>query len=99
MEKSCKCCPINITTEEGEMTANASCLPSYADALKWYQETGKVWACHSNPAKACSGFLIRAKYYGINISVNESTKLITESTTLEEIYEERNTYDGEDDRW
>ncbi|MES2287298.1 MAG: hypothetical protein V4547_16520 [Bacteroidota bacterium] len=84
--KSCKGCPINITTEQGEKNSEY-CLPSYGDAVKWFQETGKVWACHANPKKACDGFLIRAKYYGIEIPIDEKTVLITEQTTLEQIYE------------
>jgi hypothetical protein len=86
--KSCKGCPINITTDEGERADSYGCLPCYGDALKWYNETGKVWACHANNTKPCSGFIIVAKKYGIDIKVDENTVLITEQTTLEEIYEQ-----------
>lgn len=84
--KSCHGCPINITTEEGDVISSYGCLPAYADAIKWYKETGKVWACHEKPETPCKGFLIRAKYYNEKVSVNKDTILITEETTLEEIY-------------
>ena len=83
---SCKSCPINITTEEGEYANSVGCLPSYGDAIKWYKETGKVWACHANNTMPCTGFLIIARDYNENIVIDENTVLITESTTLEEIY-------------
>lgn len=84
---SCKSCPINITTHEGEMADFYGCLPSYGDAMKWYQETGKVWACHSNNKIPCQGFLIRANEYGIDIIVTPETELITEDHTLDQIYQ------------
>lgn len=84
--KQCEGCPILIHTDYGEQVSSYGCLPCYADVLKWYQETGKIWACHENPEKPCTGFLKLAKSKGLKISVNKDTKLITESMDLEEIY-------------
>lgn len=84
--KSCKSCPINITTQEGEEADMYGCLPYYAKIMKWYEDTSKVWACHANNKKVCSGFIIRAKANGVKININENTKLITEDHTLEDIY-------------
>lgn len=84
-EPSCYGCPINVTSDKGDMNGNM-CLPSYGEAIKWYKDTGKVWACHMNPTKPCLGFLIVAKEQGKRVSVNKNTVLITESTSLEEIY-------------
>ncbi len=83
----CEGCPIDIHTEKGEEISNYGCLPCYADAIKWYKETGKVWACHEHSTKPCIGFLLLAKEKGEKVSVNKKTILITEKTTLEEIYE------------
>jgi hypothetical protein len=87
MKHQCNGCPINIISEEGENISNYGCLPCYSEAIKWYKDTGKVWACHENPAKPCLGFLTLAKKYGEKVSVNKDTVLINEQTTLEEIYE------------
>ncbi len=86
--KHCTGCPIDIHTEEGDLISNYGCLPCFADVLKWYQETGKVWACHENNFKPCVGFLKLCKEKGIKISVNKHTKLITEDDSLEYIYNE-----------
>ena len=86
--KSCKGCPINITTEHGAQADSYGCLPSYSDIIKWYRETGKLWACHEKPTKVCTGFLIRAKANKESIKVNKNLPLITEQTTLAEIYDE-----------
>jgi hypothetical protein len=85
--KHCHGCPINIHTEYGEKISNYGCLPCYADVIKWYKETKKVWACHENPTKPCVGFLKLAKEKGEKVIVNKNTVLITEQTTLDEIYE------------
>jgi hypothetical protein len=85
--KHCNGCPINIHTEEGEIVSNYGCLPCYADVIKWYNDTGKVWACHEQPDKPCIGFLKLAKQKGIIVSVNKNTKLITDGMTIKEIYE------------
>ncbi len=91
-KNSCYGCPINITTEHGEYANNVGCLPSYADIIKWYKETGKVWGCHETAGKTpCLGFLKIAKGYGEHISVNKNTILITESCTLEDIYKDVKT--------
>jgi hypothetical protein len=77
-----------IHTMEGDMISNMGCLPCLNDVKKWYEETGKIWACHENPTLPCTGFLKQMKRLGIKVSVNKDTKLITERTTLEEIYQE-----------
>jgi len=59
--KKCNGCPMHITTEHGEEANNSGCLPSYSEAIKWYKETGKVWACHELENKACKGFIKKAK--------------------------------------
>lgn len=84
----CNGCPINIHTPEGEQISNYGCLPCYADAIKWYKETGKVWACHEQPTKPCIGFLKLAKKKGDKVVLTKTTQLITEGTTLQEIYNE-----------
>lgn len=87
MCNSCKSCPINITTEEGEYADNTGCLASFVDAMCWYLDTGKVWACHSNTKRPCAGFLMRAEaYLGEPIKITPDTFLITERTTIKEIY-------------
>ncbi len=85
--KHCDGCPIDIHTEQGEIISNYGCLASFKEALTWYQDTGKVWACHEQPDKPCIGFLQLCKEKNIPISVNKNTILITEQTTLEQIYE------------
>lgn len=82
----CQGCPINIHTEYGEKISDYGCLPCFSDVLKWYQDTGKVWACHEMNTKPCTGFLKICKEKGIKISIDKNTKLITESMTLEQIY-------------
>lgn len=79
--KKCNGCPVLVTSEEGDMNGNM-CLPSYGDVLKWYNDTGKIWACHKNPEKACVGFLIRLKIKNIPKNV----VLITEEMSIDEIY-------------
>lgn len=81
--KKCNGCPILPRSEEAEQILNYGCLTDWPEAKKWYLETGKTWACHSNPTKPCVGLLIRLKKENIPIKVNE---LITESMTLEDIY-------------
>lgn len=85
--KHCNGCPIDIHTEEGETVSNYGCLPCFKDALTWFQDTGKVWACHEKPSEPCIGFLKLCKKKNIKISVNKNTVLITEETTIEQIYE------------
>lgn len=85
-KRSCKGCPINITTEEGDYANAIGCLPSYADVMKWYLDTGKVWACHEVPTSPCKGLLIINKQRNIPMSVNQNTILITDTQTLDEIY-------------
>lgn len=94
--KHCNGCPILIHTLQGEIVSNYGCLPCYSEVLKWYKDTGKVWACHENPTKPCTGFLKSAKKKGENVVVTKDTMLITELMTIEEIYDngishERNT--------
>lgn len=85
MSSKCKSCPIHPETEEGVLADSYGCLPSYAEALKWKRDTGKIWACHSNPKKPCGGFL---RAMGENGEAYDlSNDLITEDSTLEEIYE------------
>ena len=88
--KHCNGCPVNIQSEEGATINDYSCLPCWADAIKWYKETGKVWACHENPKSPCIGFLKLAKQKGEHVSVNRNTILITENTTIEQIYGRNN---------
>lgn len=77
MEKLIHCngCPINIQSEEGELINSYGCLPCYADTIKWYKDTGKVWACHEDTSKPCIGFLKLAKSKGEKVSVNRNTIL------------------------
>lgn len=82
----CKSCPMEITSEEGAMADAYGCLPTLSEVFKWYEDTGKVWACHNNPTKACQGFINVAKTKGIEV---KGTELITEETTLEQIYEQK----------
>ena len=87
MGKNCKGCPISDQpTELGEQISNYGCLPDFRDARKWYEETGKVWACHEQNTKPCRGFLNRMKINGQPIKITASTQLITESMSLEDIY-------------
>lgn len=79
---ACKACPIEVTTEEGEMQSIYGCLTDYPQALEWYKTSGKIWACHKNNKKACRGFLNIALKNGELIEVNERTILITEFTPL-----------------
>lgn len=85
--KSCNGCPINITSEEGEQNNNYGCLADFNQAMKWHEDTGKVWACHEKPTTPCKGLLILAKEKGNPIKITKNTVLITESMTIEEIYE------------
>lgn len=90
MCKSCKSCPINITTEEGEYADNTGCLASFPQAMCWYLDTGKIWACHSNTKKPCAGFLMRAEeFLGKPIEIHGFETLITEQTSIREIYTDK----------
>lgn len=90
MCNSCKSCPINITTEEGEYADNTGCLASFVDAMCWYLDTGKVWACHCNTKRACAGFVMKAEaYLGHPITITPDTVLITEETSIREIYTDK----------
>ena len=80
----CTSCPVQPYTEEGMLADAYGCLPHYGDMLKWKDETGKVWACHSNPNKPCSGFTGVMDKQGIKWDLEDG--LITEQCTLEEIY-------------
>ena len=81
--KKCNGCPILVTSEEGDINGN-TCLPSYSDVSKWYNETGKVWSCHEKNTQPCVGFISQSKKRGIEL--NLKAELITEYSTLEEIY-------------
>ena len=83
--KHCIDCPVRGRTEHAEMAVNYGCLPSYGDMEKWYNETGKVWACHDNPKKVCGGFK-QILFERENIKLPSKPILITEEMTLEEIY-------------
>ena len=74
----CDGCPIDIHTMKGDEISNHGCLPCYEEAINWYKESGKVWACHENTDKPCIGFLKLAKEKGERVSVNKNTVLITE---------------------
>lgn len=82
----CNDCPIIPESEHAFQIDSYGCLPSAADALKWYNDTGKAWACHARPTKVCGGLvrLLKAN----NIPYIPKLPLITEQTTLEEIYED-----------
>ena len=85
LKKHCKNCPAACETDEAEFAINVGCLPDFFDMFKWYQETGKVWACHDKNLCQCQGFVEMAKDYK-KIDIPENTPLITEDHTLEEIY-------------
>jgi len=80
----CKCCPIHPHSEEGMKADATGCLPSFYEMYKWQQETGKIWACHNNNKKPCSGFVGVLNEKGIDWNTNKG--FITESCTTEEIY-------------
>ena len=82
----CTSCPVHPWTEAGVLADSYGCLPSVYDMSKWQRETGKVWACHSNPKKPCSGFVGFMKEN--NVKYDLSKRLITESCTIEEIYKD-----------
>lgn len=85
MKKHCKDCPMFQETEFAQQAVNYGCLPVYGEALKWKRDTGKIWACHCNPEKPCKGFTELMDKYKEPYDLNND--LITEDTTLEEIYE------------
>jgi len=85
MCKSCIDCPIEVKSDTGDMVGNLGCLPTYSDAIEWFNDTGKVWACHANPKKYCAGLVNIAKRYGVDVPI-ENIELITEQHTLEDIY-------------
>jgi hypothetical protein len=89
---NCKDCPVVNETENSDKAINYGCLPDRWKAIKWFNETGKLWACHSIPTKACGGLLKILIDKGENIDF--SKPLITEQTTLEEIYD--GTIDSEE---
>jgi hypothetical protein len=65
-KKMCNGCPFNCT-EESEQIQNYACLPSGYDIINYYQQEGKVWACHENSKIKCKGFLLHAKENGMVI--------------------------------
>lgn len=83
----CRDCPILGRTEFAEMGVNYGCLPAPYDAIKWFRETGRVWACHSQQHKACGGVLEILMQAGL--TVDFSQPLLTMTTTEEEIKQER----------
>lgn len=80
----CRDCPIAQETEAGMIAADLGCLPSNEEVRKWFTDTGKLWACHSTPTKPCAGLLRDLIKKGATIDF--SKELITEKSTLEEIY-------------
>jgi len=54
----CKDCPCSETpSEHSEMAQNYGCFPSMYQILSGYDNHGQVWACHSNPKRACKGLI------------------------------------------
>lgn len=78
--KECRDCPFRGGDDYG-------CLPSAYEIRKWHFETGKSWACHSEPHLPCAGHILDCVENGRTIDM--SKPLITESTTLKEIYNDR----------
>lgn len=81
----CKSCPMYPETEEGMIADSYGCLPSVSDALKWKEDTGKVWSCHENTKRTCGGIVRIMDKRGI--SIPEQAILITENTSIKEIYD------------
>lgn len=85
MIKHCRDCPIMQETDISEYAVTVGCLPTYVDTIKWFNETGKLWACHCKPNEPCAGFLNRL--IKEKRTIDFSKELITEETTFEEIYD------------
>ena len=80
MAKKCNGCPMLIDHEEGEKLSNYGCMPDFPYVKEVYHKTGKVWSCHCDTSKPCTGFLRRMKYLGVSIGINKETILIDERT-------------------
>ena len=83
--KHCKDCPVEQETLISEQATSGGCLPDYWDMKKWFNDTGKVWSCHCNTKRPCNGFINRLRDWE-GREVPNNPILITEETTLEEIY-------------
>ncbi len=81
--KKCEDCPIIPETERAMNVVDWGCLPDKFQALEWYKKTWRLWACHDNPKKPCTGLIRVLKREWIKIDL--SKPLITESTTKEEL--------------
>jgi len=57
----CPGCPWNYGDEATEIAYNLGCLPSIGEATASCKESGKAWACHSEPDKLCCGYAAQEK--------------------------------------
>jgi hypothetical protein len=79
----CRDCPINPVTEDAMMAVNYGCLPMLCEALEWFNNTGRVWACHKYEAIPCGGVL--KHLIEIGATIDFSKPFITTATTSEEL--------------
>jgi len=81
MCKECEACPFNIFSERSMEANNLGCLPDYQNIIKDYYEKNKVWACHEQPEKECSGFVNYFRENG-TIEDNKNIKILVKDKKL-----------------
>lgn len=84
MIKHCRDCPVECVTEEAEKIVNYGCLTDLGQSKKWFEDTGRMWACHKTPTQPCAGLLNYLIKKGATIDFRKP--LITEETTIDDIY-------------
>ncbi len=79
-KNTCGSCPFEFESESALWAQAGGCLPELYDVKKWYQDSGRIWACHSEPTTPCKGAIHNLRQiFNIRVKLDKNKPLITEN--------------------